>query len=206
MIKIQGKLDRSIYVACSGGVDSMAVVDFLKNNHEVTLCYFNHGTEHGDKAFEFVEQYASQNELGLLYGKTNREKDPKESKEEYWRNQRYDFFKSLNAEIITAHHLDDCIETWIWSSMHGNPNIIPYRNGNVIRPFRLNKKKDLRLWAYVNNVPHIEDDSNLDTCYIRNYIRHNFMPHVEIVNPGIGKVIRKKVLKYGTDEKSTNVS
>jgi asparagine synthetase B (glutamine-hydrolysing) len=37
MIKIQGKLPRSVYVACSGGADSMAIVDFLSRNHDVEV-------------------------------------------------------------------------------------------------------------------------------------------------------------------------
>jgi tRNA(Ile)-lysidine synthase len=45
----------------------------------------------------------------------------------------------------------------------------------------------------MHNVPWIEDDSNADTCYARNYIRHEMMPHVLKINPGIHKTIAKKV-------------
>ncbi len=40
MINIQGKLERVVNVACSGGVDSMAVADFLMQNHKVNLLIF----------------------------------------------------------------------------------------------------------------------------------------------------------------------
>jgi tRNA(Ile)-lysidine synthase len=81
--------------------------------------------------------------------------------------------------------------------MHGTGKIIPYsRNDRVYRPFRLNRKRDLELWASLNNVPHLEDDSNADLCYTRNYIRHTMMPNVLKVNPGIHKVIAKKVKAY----------
>ena len=128
-----------------------------------------------------------------MYGKVERERHPRESQEEYWRNERYKFLHSINAPIITGHHLDDCVETWAWSSMHGNGKIIPYANKNVIRPFRLNRKKELQLWANLNNVSYIEDKTNTDTRHTRNYIRHKMMPHVLRVNPGIHKVIAKKV-------------
>ena len=197
MIKLQGKLPREVYVACSGGVDSMAVVDFLKNNHDVTLVHFNHGTTHGEKAFKFVATYASENNLPFVYGSLGTgaaESKPKDdSWEEHWRNERYKFFHTINAPIVTAHHLDDCVETWVWSSMHGEGKIIPYRNRNVIRPFRSTRKRDFQMWCDLKNVPHVEDDSNTDTCYTRNYIRHEMMPHVLRVNPGIHKVIAKKV-------------
>lgn len=199
MIKVQGKLPREIYVACSGGVDSMAVVDFLRNNHDITLVYFNHGTEHGEKAFKFVTTYSSDNNLPFMYGSLGAGaadgKPKNDSWEEHWRKERYKFFHTINAPIITAHHLNDCVETWVWSSMHGESKIIPYANKNVIRPFRLTRKRELQLWANLKNVPHIEDDSNSNICYTRNYIRHEMMPHVLRVNPGIHKNVAKKVKK-----------
>jgi tRNA(Ile)-lysidine synthase len=194
MIKLQGKLPREVYVACSGGVDSMAVVDFLRNNHDVTVCYFDHGTAHSIRARDFVSKYCTENNLPIIIGTIGyAQKKPGQSIEEFWRKERYKFLHGINAEVITAHHLDDCVETWVWSSMHGTGKIIPYRNKNVIRPFRLTRKRDFELWTDLKNVSHIEDDSNVDTCYTRNYIRHEMMPHVLRVNPGIHKTIAKKV-------------
>ena len=45
----------------------------------------------------------------------------------------------------------------------------------------------------MNNVPYINDPSNKDTSLRRNYIRHELMPHALEVNPGIFKMISKKV-------------
>ena len=193
MIKLQGKLPREVYVACSGGVDSMAVVDFLRNNHDVTICFYNHGTTASDQAHEFLTWYCHENCVPMMLGVLNKKRPKEKSPEEFWREERYKFLHGINAPVITAHHLDDCVETWVWSSMHGTGKIIPYRNKNVIRPFRMTRKRDFQLWADLKNVPHIEDDTNKDTCYTRNYIRHEMMPHVLRVNPGIHKVIAKKV-------------
>ena len=197
MIKIQGKIPRKVYVACSGGVDSMAALDFLKRNHDVFVLHFNHGTDYGFKALEFVGNYCADNDIGFLTNVTGqeREKQARESQEEYWRSIRYDWLeRCTERQIVTGHHLDDCVETWVMSSMHGTGKIIPYnRNDRVLRPFRLTRKRDLELWASLNNVPHLEDDSNQDTCYTRNYIRHEMMPNVLQVNPGIHKTIAKKV-------------
>jgi len=194
MIKLQGKLPRNLFVACSGGIDSMAALDFLRRNHEVTVCYFDHGTDHSRRAFDFLVEYTAQQSLPLMHSKILRDKHKDESWEEFWRNQRYQFLHKLRGPVVTAHHLDDCVETWVMSSMHGTGKWIPYRRDNVVRPFRLNRKRELELWANLKSVPHIEDDSNRDTCYTRNYIRHEMMPHVLRVNPGIHKTIRKKVI------------
>ena len=194
MIKLQTKLPREVYVACSGGVDSMTVVDFLRKNHTVHVLYFDHGTQHSTTAGVFVGNYCNEHGLGLKYGRITRDRERDESQEEYWRNERYKFFSTINSDIITCHHLDDCVETWVWSSMHGQGKTIPYRNKNVIRPFRLTRKRDLELYANLNNIKYVEDKSNSDTRFTRNYIRHEMMPHVLKVNPGIHKMLRKKMI------------
>ena len=194
MIKLQGKLPRHLFVAVSGGVDSMAALDFLRRNHEVTVAYFDHGTDFSRRAFDFLVEYTAQQNLPMMHSKILRDKHRDESWEEYWRNQRYQFLHKLRGPTVTAHHLDDCVETWIMSSMHGTGKWVPYRTDNVIRPFRLNAKRELELWANLKAVPYLEDDSNTDIRYTRNYVRHEMMPHVLKINPGIHKTIKKKVM------------
>jgi len=194
MIKIQGKLDREVYVACSGGVDSMAIVDFLKRNHFVNVLFFDHGTETSSEAKVFLQSvFDNDPKVKLHFGSINRDKYKRESQEEYWRNQRYEWFHSFDNPVITCHHLDDCTETWIWSSLHGNGKIIPYQNNNVIRPFRLNRKSEFVDWCERKNVKWVEDKSNHDTKYMRNFIRHEMMEKVLFVNPGLNKVIYRKI-------------
>lgn len=199
MIQIQGKLDREVWVACSGGVDSMAVVDFLSKNHKVNLMFFDHGTETSYNAKEFLVSSKYRDHIAI--GELSRDKLQTESWEEYWRNQRYEWFHSFNVPIITCHHLDDCLETWIWSSLNGTGKIIPYSNKNVIRPFLLNKKSEFTNWCRNKNVSWIEDSSNQDTKYMRNFIRKELVDRCSFVNPGLHKVIAKKVSDQFDEQK-----
>tara|TARA_Y100000389_G_scaffold34519_1_gene29354 strand:- start:3407 stop:4006 length:600 start_codon:yes stop_codon:yes gene_type:complete len=195
MIKLQGRIPRSIYLACSGGVDSMACLNFLNRNHDVTVLHYNHGTSHADKAQRFVENYCQKNDINYLLGKVKGTIPPGRSKEDFWREKRYKFFDNFTDKpLITCHHLDDCVETWIFSSLHGTGKWIPYRRNHIIRPFRLTRKRDFELWLNLNNIDYILDDSNNELCYNRNYIRHQMMPHVLHVNPGIYKTLHKKVV------------
>ena len=178
----------------------MAVCSFLeKMRVQYRPVFFNHGTETSRKAEKFLrDKYHD----GLLVGKIKSGKSKSESYEEYWRKERYGFLKTLNAPVITAHHLDDCVETWVWGSLHGTPKMPEYFNGTVYRPFLLNKKVELENWAKRHDVEWIEDESNKDTNFQRNYIRHELMPKILKVNPGIHKVIKKKLLdKYSLQEK-----
>ena len=192
MIKITVPLPKQITVACSGGVDSMAVVDFLSRKHEVTIAHFNHGTQHGQKAYQFVSEYCSDNNISMVVGFCRSEKEKEESQEEYWRRERYDFFKDLGP-VITCHHLDDCVETYIWSALHGTPKVIPLTRGNVLRPFLTTRKQDFVYWCESHNVPWIEDESNKNSRYTRNYIRNELMPHALRVNPGLHTLVKKIV-------------
>lgn len=195
MINIQGKLQRTVHVACSGGIDSMVVVDFLSRNHNVVLMFFDHGTETSKEAKEFLQEIIWKTNNILLTDKITRKKEKRESWEEYWRNQRYEWFHSFKNDIIMCHHLDDCVENWIFSSLNGEGRIIPYRNRNVYRPFLLNKKIEFSNWANRNGVKWIEDPTNNDTVHMRNFIRHEIVPKALIVNPGLHTVVKKKVIE-----------
>jgi len=194
LIKLQGRLPRKISVAVSGGVDSMAALDFLRRKHVVRVLHYHHGTAHADEASAFVNRYCYQNGIESLTDNCRASPPLGRSREDFWREKRYAFFeKNSDHPIVTGHTLDDCVETWIFSSLNGTGKIIPYRRNNVVRPFRKTRKRDLELWCHVHNVPYIKDPSNNDLSFRRNYIRHKLMPHALEINPGLHKMISKKV-------------
>lgn len=199
MIKILNKIPRDVVIACSGGIDSMAVVDFLKRSHNVELAFFHHGTDTSNEAFDFLKKYAKKNELILHFEVIKEEKQKRESQEEFWRNQRYKFFEKFNKPVITCHHLDDVLETWIFSSAHGQCKLIPYRRNNVIRPFLLNKKEVFEKWCEQKGVPFVEDITNKDVKYKRNFIRHKIVPVYLELNCGIYKVLTKQILRNNSE-------
>ena len=199
MIKIQNSIPRKLTLACSGGVDSMAALDFLRKNHDVSVLFVHHRTSTSRDAAKFLLNYSWEKNIRTSIVSIDNRVPDNVSQEEHWRNERYKIFHSIPGPVVTVHHLNDCVETWVWSSLHGQGKIIPYSNVNVIRPFRATAKKDLVDWAKRHKVPWIEDKSNYDTRFIRNSIRHEMMPHILKVNPGIEKVIRKKVLEESWD-------
>lgn len=200
MFKLLGKLPRNVAIAYSGGVDSAVVLDFLIKNHNITFLHFNHGEtdvssyESEEMAHKCCEEYNIKN---YHFGKPNRIKYKNESLEEYWRNMRYEWLETIDHQfIVLGHHLDDAIEWWIFSSMHGEGKIIPYqRSKNMFRPFLLNSKKEFLKWSVNKNVNYVHDKSNDDNTRTRNYIRNVMMPHCIKVNPGISKVIKKKIIE-----------
>ena len=148
------------------------------------------------KSEEFVRQYAEQNNLKLYVGRVKGRKG-KRSLEEFWRDERYGFLQNLNSNfIITCHHLDDCVETWLMSAFHGRCKLIPYqRNENIFRPFLMTSKHSIKQYAKSKQVKWVEDPSNQLTNFARNRVRHRIMPEVLHINKGIRNTIRKKLLE-----------
>jgi len=194
MIKLLTKIPRKIYVACSGGVDSMAALSFLANNHEVTLAFFDHGTETSAAALEFLSDYSKNRHIHMVAGRMTAAKPRGVSPEEHWREHRYLWLEDLPGMVVTAHHLGDAVETWVWSSLHGHSRLPRIQRGNIMRPFLATPKHTLINFCQRNLIPWVEDASNADMRFTRNYIRHEMMPHVLKVNPGIGKMVKKRLL------------
>ena len=66
MIRVTGKIPRRVAVAVSGGIDSMAALDFLRRSHEVVVLHYNHGTPYAPKAEALVRGYCIEHQLTLV--------------------------------------------------------------------------------------------------------------------------------------------
>lgn len=204
MIHLNQKLPKTFYLAFSGGVDSLAAAHFLsRSNKRFALLHFNHGCEFSDEIQRQVEDRASRLNVPLVTRRISHAQAPEgRSVEEYWRTERY---KALNAlatsvmPVLTCHHLDDAVESWVWSAMHGKPHLIKPKTNNdtTLRPFLLTEKDAFVDYATRNGLEPVDDPVNRDGHLIRNYIRANMLPHAYHINPGLKKVIRKKYLELG---------
>jgi tRNA(Ile)-lysidine synthase len=182
-------------LACSGGSDSMAIADFyLRGKKSFTAAYYHHGTLQADEMHRHVSEWCGQNAVGFAVGRLSAPKPKDQSPEEHWRNERYKWLLSFGKPVITCHHLDDAMEGYLFSCLHGNPKVIPVRNGLVVRPFLTNRKSDLTQWCIDHGVKWVEDKSNSDVSGPRNRIRHRILPECMLINPGLEKVIRKRII------------
>ena len=197
MIRVSMKLPDHIAIAVSGGPDSMAALDFLSRKKNVLALHFNHKTPHADAAEHIVSDYCAVRNIPLAVGKLETDMPAGMSREDFWRKQRYKFFDwaSGASPVITCHHLDDVMETWLFTSLHGDPRLIPSQRGKYLRPFLGTRKAVFEDWCDRKDVPYVIDPSNADISFMRNYIRHELMPKALRINPGFAKVLRKKIKK-----------
>jgi tRNA(Ile)-lysidine synthase len=190
-------------LACSGGVDSMAGADFLRRGgFNFTLAYFNHKTPQALEFEQQVRRFGKENNIPVVIGYLSKELPKGSSQEHFWRDERYRWLESYGQTIVTCHHLDDAVEGWIFSSLHGEGKVIPYRRPGVLRPFLLNTKVDMMQWCRQHQVTWVEDVSNAEMVHARNRIRHSIIPECKLINPGLNKVIKKKILEQVKGQKN----
>lgn len=186
-----------IGVACSGGRDSMALLHFLnsiKNQLDFQLIAINidHSIrEHSEMDSQFVMDYCKENGIRAYKFKVEALKTAKEEKmtvEQAARVVRYKTFdgliqKGLVDKIATAHHLNDQAETILLNLLRGcglggAKGMEPIRDKVYIRPFLETERTEIMEYIDDNDIPFVEDETNADTSYSRNYIRNIVMPTI----------------------------
>ena len=170
-------------VACSGGPDSMALLDQLnKQGRDIVVAHVNYKhRDTADRDENIVKEYCQK------YGIPVRVCYPIHEKGNFqaWaRDVRYAFFEEVADEFDTkllyvAHQMDDVIETYFFQKKRNM--ICDYyglkqessRHGyKIIRPLLSYTKAELQMYCVENGVSFGIDESNLTNHYTRNVIRH----------------------------------
>ncbi len=106
---------------------------------------------------------------------------------------------------MTAHHLDDEIETFLINLTRGTGleglTGIPEVNGNVIRPLLPFSRAEIEEYATENQIKWREDASNASNKYVRNKLRHDVIPILKELNPSFLDTF-KKTLNHLKDAQS----
>ena len=193
-----------VIVGVSGGADSMCLLslvnDFSKDvDIEVLAVHINHNLRDAEAKRDemFVCNFCKQ--LGIKVKNIHinvvsyAEKESK-TIEQAARELRYDAFNKLLKEqkankILVAHHKSDQAETVLMhiargSSIKGASGMKDF-SGEIVRPLLNFSKDEILKYCDENNIEYIEDSSNSDVKYSRNYIRHDIMPKLKKLYPSI---------------------
>ncbi len=191
-------LQNKFLLACSGGVDSVVLTHLCAESgldFNLAHCNFKlRGTE-SDKDEAFVRQLAKQ--LGkTVFVKQFDTKDyvarHKVSVQMAARELRYEWFNDLMAEyrlktLVTAHHADDDLETFLINLSRGTGikglTGIPAKTGSISRPLLPFSRVGLAEYAKQQKIDWREDQSNAETKYLRNKIRHTIIPLLKETHP-----------------------
>ena len=182
-----------VYVACSGGMDSVAVASILAKWKDVTLCHFSHKDHAHKEEQASVSSLAEMLNIPVIFEYSS-EDLPTSNKEELWRNDRYRWFHTLDAPVVTGHTLDDAVEWYMMTCLRGRGEFMPYQNKNVIRPFLLTRKDELRDYAVDSGLKWWEDETNHDENFgTRAKVRKFLLPASLVVESGLYNIVKKRL-------------
>lgn len=187
-------------VAVSGGVDSVVLLDVLSKQKELNLivAHFDHGIRKDSREDrKFVEKLAQNYGLVFEYAEGKLGVDTSEARA---RDARYAFLRTIAHKykvdaIVTAHHQDDLLETIIINLLRGTgrKGLTSLKETNEIkRPLLAKTKQELIEYATKAKLTWHEDPTNLQTNYLRNWVRHNVITK-------LSESDRKKLLSLHED-------
>ena len=189
-----------LIIAVSGGVDSIVLFHLclkLKLNFFVAHCNFKLRKKESDLDEKFVRDLAIKHNIKFYTKSFNTKKlsnNDNKSIQMVARELRYSWFEELSKElnvkhILTAHHLDDSLETFLINLSRGSGIDgllgIPEVNDTVYRPLLIFKKDEILSYAKENKITWREDLSNKKREYLRNQIRLEVIPKLKEINPNL---------------------
>lgn len=186
------------FIAVSGGIDSMVLVHLFQQigyPFAMLHCNFQLREKESDEDMKFVMNYGDKFLIPWSVGHFDTKAYAKEMKVSIQiaaRELRYDWFQEqLERQdfdyILTAHHLDDNLETFLINLSRGTGldglTGIPAQNDKIIRPLLPFSREEIQNYAKENDIKWREDSSNESDKYLRNKIRHNLVPILKEINP-----------------------
>lgn len=195
-------------IAFSGGLDSHVLLHLLEQTPaKIRAVYINHGLQKQSDVWAVHCQKVC-DDLGVPFKVISVKIaiTQGESLEELARSERYQaLHNSLQADeaLVTAHHQNDQAETLLLQLFRGAgveglaamPAIREFgpkdQRRKHLRPLLDLKREELEEYAKLHKLDYIQDPSNLDQAFDRNYLRNKIMPQLRQRWLGIDKTIAR---------------
>jgi tRNA(Ile)-lysidine synthase len=189
-----------LLLAVSGGVDSVVLCELCKQagyDFAIAHCNFKLRESDSDHDEQFVRELAQKYAAPFFvqqFDTTALAKAGKKSVEETARNLRYAWFEEIRAAngytfIVTAHHANDQVETVLMNFFRGTGlkglHGIPPKRDKIVRPLLFAKKNELVAFAAEHALAFVQDHTNAQNDFTRNYFRNEIIPAVQKVFPAV---------------------
>ena len=190
---VSAHLGKPVLLAVSGGIDSMVMAHaamMTRPASGVVVATFDHGSgPHATDAVDLVVRVAMSYGFPVVVGRAESIERPSEAE---WREQRFTFLRAVAAEyrasIATAHIRDDQVETVLFRELRGagaRGLAGLAARGHILRPLLAFSRADIADYARLAGVEWVDDPTNLDRSFTRNWLRHDLLPALRAVAPSI---------------------
>lgn len=196
-----------VVVGVSGGADSMALLHLLLRwpveGLRVSVVHVHHGLREdtADRDEEFVRAFCEENcvPLTVIHADVASVAAKEHlTTEEAGRRVRYAHFESVRRRvgadcILTAHTAGDQVETLLMHMIRGcgldGLTGIPPMRGFIRRPLLCCTRDEIEAYCATYGIPYVDDETNTDVRYTRNYIRHRILPLMRGLNPSVDRAL-----------------
>ena len=190
----QGQLEAApqILVGFSGGLDSTVLMALLVDiipAQRLCAVHVNHGLSNNASQWQSHTE-AFCRSLGVqLHSESVTVQETGQGLEAAAREARYQVFENLLQQdglLLLGHHADDQVETVLYHLLRGSgskglsgiPASRAIARGQLIRPLLSWQKAQLQTYAEQRKLSWIEDETNLESTFDRNYLRNNVVPEI----------------------------
>jgi len=188
---------KNFLIAYSGGLDSTVLLHQMikiKNQYshiKIRAIHINHNLHDYSKKWEnHCKKNCVLYKIPFIVENINLDLKNKNVEETLRKKRYHSIFNNLLTDeiLLTGHHMNDQCETLMLALKRGSgPNGLSSmlyettfnKNKKIVRPFLTYSKRELKSWAVNNKIKWIEDFSNLDINYDRNFIRSKVIPVFE---------------------------
>lgn len=186
-------LNKKSLIACSGGGDSIALALIAASEDiDFALCYVEHNIDESTRVCEEIVIDLGE-KLGVDVFVEHIDLDVENKKgnlESRARDLRYAALEKVRAEndfdfVLTAHHLDDYVETFFINLMRGAGSSVAALSAarqNLIRPLLHWRKSQLEELVKKSEIEFFSDPSNALDCFVRNRVRNEVMPLLDDIS------------------------
>ncbi|PKG96038.1 tRNA lysidine(34) synthetase TilS [Paraglaciecola sp. MB-3u-78] len=206
-----------IFVAYSGGVDSHVLLHALHSvrkeaelDFQLSAIHIHHGlSQHADQWQTHCQQVCSQLDIPFQTANVSVEALPRQSLEAQAREARYNKLVELapdNSQVVLGQHQDDQLETFLLQLKRGaGPKGLSAMNRGWVSPCPLQPDKQVGFYrplldtrqqvildyAQQHNLKWCEDESNQNTDFERNFLRHDVLPVLQQRWPEISRSVAR---------------
>ena len=194
-------------LALSGGVDSCVLLQLLAQflseypKFSAHTVYVDHGlSDHANDWAQSCQKWSNKLGLECVIERVSLSLHDGKSIEAEARHCRYEALKKHIKDgdvLLTAQHANDQMETFLLALKRGSgpaglsamPEMMPFGDGSLLRPLLNITRAEVLVYAKNQSLEWVEDESNQDTRYDRNFLRQNILPELTQRWPSLHKAM-----------------
>jgi len=197
-------------VGLSGGCDSVVLVHLMHQlgfGERLCAVHVHHGlSPHADAWSQFCVDYCARLGVPLRVARVDVDRQSRLGLEAAARAARYAILAESAADVLLlAHHQDDLAETLLFNLLRGAgvagaagmPAERRLGARRLLRPLLACRRAELEAYARDHDLAWIDDESNDDTRYSRNFLRHEVLPVVRQRFPAAGNSLAQAAQHFG---------